>query len=114
MIGKIRDFIDHVPSYTDKVYAERPSDIILDNVDAFLETVPGSFKRVLSVQNFTVTDGGCVTIDWANSKRDFVSVTIYEDYVSYYTELPDGSNVEGTIRQMACNKQLELALAQIC
>jgi hypothetical protein len=112
MLGKIRDFLDSIPAYTDKIYVTPPTDAVLDNVDAFIETLPGVCRKVLTVDNFTISDG-YITIDWAR-KSDFVSVTVHDDHISFFSELPDGSNVEGVCREIKCTSQLSSALMQIC
>lgn len=93
MIRSIKDVIQNIPVYTDKVYAEQPSEQLLDAADRFFSQLPAQHRRLLELGGLSRRDG-LLVMDWA-VRRDFVSVEVSETAVGFYSELPDGSNPEG-------------------
>ena len=83
-----------VPEYTEKVYATGPPKEILECADMFYMMIPAYYRKILSVENLTINNGGTISIDWQH-RKDFVSIEIGLGRVGFYSELPDGSNPEG-------------------
>ena len=98
MINRISDVIHLVPEYTEKVYASGPSKDILDCADAFFQTIPPYYRKLLTVDNVTINEGGTINIDWMvgfGRNRCFVSIEIGNGRVGFFSEMPDGINPEG-------------------
>ena len=113
MINKISDVISMVPEYTEKIYASGPPKEILVSADKFFAQIPAYYRKILSVDNLTINDGGTISIDW-QVRKDFVSIEIGLGRVGFFSEMPDGSNPEGvfTIKD-ECPKAIAQALAYL-
>lgn len=83
-----------VPEFTEKVYASGPSKEILECADRFFQQIPPYYRKVLTVENFTINNEGSISIDWM-VRKDFVSVEVGLNRVGFFCEMPDGSNTEG-------------------
>lgn len=113
MINKISDVISMVPEYTEKIYATGPPREILECADRFFAQIPPYYRKIISVDNLSINDGGTISIDW-QVRKDFVSVEIGLGRVGFFSEMPDGSNPEGVyIIGNECPKQIEKALAYL-
>jgi len=102
-----------VPEFTEKIYATGPPKEILAFADIFFIQIPAYYRKILSVDNLTVNDGGTISIDW-QVRKDFVSVEIGLGRVGFFSEMPDGSNPEGVYDIGAqCPQAIVRALAML-
>ena len=109
MVKNIKDIIDMVPTYTDKVYAGKPDADLVDAADKFFHSLHPYYRKMVTVDSITRRDDAII-IDWA-VRKDFVSVEVTKNSVGYYTEMPDGSNPEGCFPLSdECPKPIQKAL----
>ena len=102
-----------VPEYTEKVYATGPPKEILAYADEFFTQIPPYYRKMVTVNNITINEGGTISIDWM-VRRDFVSVEIGIGRVGFYSEMPDGTNPEGVYAiGNECPKPIANALAKL-
>lgn len=110
MIHKISEIISMVPEFTEKVYATGPSKEILTSADIFFMQIPPFYRKILSIDNLTINDGGTISMDWM-VRKDFVSVEVGANRVGFFSEMPDGSNPEGVFTLgTECPKAISNAL----
>ena len=83
-----------VPEFTEKLYAAGPPKEILEGADRFFQQIPPFYRKILTVENFTINNGGTISIDWM-VRKEFVSIEVGDGRVGFYSEMPDGSNPEG-------------------
>lgn len=102
MINRVSDIVTMLPEYTDKVYASPPTDGTIRTADDLLGTLPPKFRKVLSINSLSLSQNHgrspSVVIDWWGLRRSFVSVSINEDEITFYADMPDGSIPEGTFK----------------
>jgi hypothetical protein len=109
MIKSIKDVIDMVPTYTEKVYAAAPDEDLVNAADKFFQSLSPYYRKMITLDSITRRDE-VIIIDWA-VRKDFVSVEITKNSVGYYTELPDGTNPEGCFTLSdECPKPIQNAL----
>lgn len=93
-MDKISIFLSNLPKVLndDGRFAEKPSDLVIQNTINFIKSLPGYYQKILDPEDcITATGYGTVTIDWYY-RKNFISVEVGTTLIGWFSDLPDGSN----------------------
>lgn len=94
MLPSIKQIIRNLPQThndDDGFIGDQLTDEVISKADEFLNLIPTYYRKILEINNITVTPHGTIVIDWY-TRKNFVSVEVGKNDIGFFSEMPDGIN----------------------